>query len=42
MANPDFYKKCEDIAGVTARLKELDKQLETAYSRWQILEGLQA
>jgi ABC transport system ATP-binding/permease protein len=41
MANPDFYKKCEDIAGVTARLKELDKQLETAYSRWQKLEELQ-
>jgi len=24
MASPDFYKKCEDIAAVTARLKELD------------------
>jgi len=40
MASPDFYKKCEDIAAVTARLKELGKQLETAYARWQILEEL--
>lgn len=41
MANPDFYKKCEDIAAVTARLKELGKQLENTYARWQILEELQ-
>jgi ATP-binding cassette subfamily F protein uup len=41
MASPDFYKKCEDIAAVTARLKELGKQLENAYARWQILEELQ-
>jgi ATP-binding cassette subfamily F protein uup len=41
MASPDFYKKCEDIPAVTARLKELDKQLETAYARWQILEEIQ-
>jgi ATP-binding cassette subfamily F protein uup len=41
MANPDFYKKCADIAAVTARLKELGKQLENTYSRWQILEELQ-
>jgi ABC transport system ATP-binding/permease protein len=40
MANPDFYKKCEDIAAVTARLKELGKQLENTYARWQILEEL--
>jgi len=40
MANPDFYKKCEDIAAVTTRLKELGKQLETTYARWQILEEL--
>jgi len=40
MASPDFYKKCEDIAAVTARLKELGKQLENAYARWQILEKL--
>ena len=31
----------EDIPAVTARLKELDKQLETTYARWQILEELQ-
>jgi len=41
MANPDFYKKCADIAAVTARLKELGKQLENTYARWQILEELQ-
>ena len=41
MASPDFYKKCADIAAVTARLKELGKQLENTYVRWQILEELQ-
>jgi ATP-binding cassette subfamily F protein uup len=41
MANPDFYKKHADIAAVTARLKELGKQLENTYARWQILEELQ-
>jgi ABC transport system ATP-binding/permease protein len=41
MASSDFYKKREDIPAVTARLKELDNQLETAYARWQILEELQ-
>ena len=41
MASPDFYKKCADIAAVTARLKELGKQLENTYARWQILEELQ-
>ena len=41
MASPDFYKKCEDIAAVTARLKELGKQLENTYARWQILEEFQ-
>jgi ATP-binding cassette subfamily F protein uup len=41
MANPDFYKKREDIPAVAARLKELDKQLQTAYARWQSLEELQ-
>jgi ATP-binding cassette subfamily F protein uup len=40
MASPDFYKKCEDIAAVTSRLKELGKQLENAYARWQTLEEL--
>jgi ATP-binding cassette subfamily F protein uup len=40
MAGPDFYKKCEDIAAVTARLKELSKQLENAYARWQKLDEL--
>jgi len=41
MASPDFYKKRADIAAVTARLKELGKQLENTYARWQILEELQ-
>jgi ABC transport system ATP-binding/permease protein len=41
MANPDFYKKRAEIAAVTARLKELGKQLENTYARWQILEELQ-
>lgn len=40
MASPDFYKKCENIPVVTARLKELGKQLENAYARWQTLEEL--
>jgi ABC transport system ATP-binding/permease protein len=40
MASPDFYKKGENIPAVTARLKELDKQLENAYARWQILDEL--
>ena len=40
MANPDFYKKGDGIAAVTARLKELGKQLESSYARWQILEEL--
>jgi ATP-binding cassette subfamily F protein uup len=42
MANPDFYKKGQEIAAVTARLEELRKQLENAYARWQMLEELQA
>ncbi len=41
VANPDFYKKGQEIAAVTARLEELRKQLEDAYTRWQILEELQ-
>ena len=41
VANPDFYKKGREIAAVTARLKELRKQLENAYARWQMLEELQ-
>lgn len=41
-ANPNFYKKGPEIAAVTARLEELRKQLENAYTRWQILEEIQA
>jgi len=40
MAGPDFYKKCDGIAAVTARLKELDKQLQNAYARWQELDKI--
>jgi ATP-binding cassette subfamily F protein uup len=41
MANPDFYKKGQEIAAVAARLEELRKQLKNAYARWQTLEELQ-
>jgi ATP-binding cassette subfamily F protein uup len=41
MAKPDFYKKGPQIATVAARLKEVTKQLENAYARWQILDELQ-
>ena len=42
MSNPDFYKKGQEIAAAIARLEELKKQLENAYTRWQMLEELQA
>ena len=42
VADPDFYKKGQDIAAATTRLEELRKQLENAYARWQMLEELQA
>ena len=41
MANPDFYKKGASIVTVTARAKELSKQLKDLYTRWQQLEELQ-
>jgi ATP-binding cassette subfamily F protein uup len=41
MANPDFYKKGQEIAAVAARLEELRKQLKNVYARWQTLEELQ-
>jgi ATP-binding cassette subfamily F protein uup len=42
MADPDFYKNGSDIAAAAARLEELKQQLETAYTRWEELETLQA
>ena len=42
MAHPDFYKKGSEVAVVAVRLKELSKQLEDAYARWQKLEELQS
>ena len=41
MASPDFYKKGAEIPIVAARFKALNKQLETTYARWQMLEELQ-
>jgi len=40
LAAPDFYKTRKDIPAVTARLKDLDTQLQCAYTRWQILEEI--
>ncbi len=42
MLKPDFYKNSSEVAAVTARLKELSKQLEDAYNRWQLLDELQS
>ena len=42
MSNPEFYKKGPEIAVETARLEELRKQLDNAYTRWQMLEELEA
>ena len=41
MLNPEFYKNNSEIAATTARLKELNEQLEEAYARWETLEELQ-
>ena len=42
MLNPDFYKNSSEVAAVTTRLKELSKQLEDVYARWQILDELES
>ncbi|MBN2590153.1 MAG: ATP-binding cassette domain-containing protein [Sedimentisphaerales bacterium] len=42
MGNPDFYKDSSEVTAVTTRLKELSKQLEYAYTRWQMLDELQS
>jgi ATP-binding cassette subfamily F protein uup len=39
MAEPDFYKHGTEVASAASKLKELDNQLEQAYSRWHELEN---
>ena len=38
MAEPDFYKRGAEVAAAANKLKELSRQLEEAYARWQELE----
>lgn len=41
MAKPEFYKQDgTEIATTTARLKELEEKLKTAYARWETLEAI--
>ncbi len=41
MANPTFFQQGgEIIASEKEKLKDLEKQLESAYKRWEILENL--
>ncbi len=41
MAQPDFYKQAKDaIAADTARLKDVEQAIETAYRRWEELESI--
>ncbi|WP_227806842.1 ATP-binding cassette domain-containing protein [Sedimentisphaera cyanobacteriorum] len=41
LADPDFYKSTpEQIAKSNTRLKDLEKQLEEKYDRWQTLEQI--
>jgi ATP-binding cassette subfamily F protein uup len=41
MANPDFFKQDSGaIAGAKDRLRVVEKELEAAYERWQILEEI--
>lgn len=41
LANPEFYKSAGDqVATLTARLQELERELERAYQRWEELESL--
>jgi ATP-binding cassette subfamily F protein uup len=41
MAEPDFYKRGAEVAAAANKLKELHRQLEEAYARWQELEKVQ-
>ena len=39
MADPAFYRKDRDeIARANARLEDIERELATAYERWQALE----
>lgn len=40
MASPDFYQQDKDIISeTTSRISEVEKELEHAYERWEILEN---
>ncbi len=41
LADPEFYKAAGDrVAVLTSRLQELERELEQAYHRWELLEAL--
>ena len=42
MAEPDFYKRGAEVAAAANKLKELNRELEAAYDRWQELEKLRS
>jgi len=43
LADPDFYRNASgDVAAANARLQELEKELHTAYLRWEYLEERKA
>ena len=40
MASADFYQQEKDVvAAATQRLSEIERELATAYKRWEELEG---
>ncbi len=42
MSDPLYYKKGKNaIAEATARLKKLEAEIESAYARWEVLDGLE-
>ncbi|PLX83926.1 MAG: ABC transporter ATP-binding protein [Desulfuromonas sp.] len=41
LADPDFYREAgAKVAAATARLEELEKELQAAYARWEELEAI--
>ena len=40
LSDPAVYQKGEEISELRIRLKTLERELETAYERWEILEGI--
>ncbi|MBN2516185.1 MAG: ABC transporter ATP-binding protein, partial [Deltaproteobacteria bacterium] len=41
MADPELYKTAgAEVARLQARLDELEREMETAYARWVLLEEL--